>query len=338
MSNTAGSVMVFIEQNEHEIADVSLELVSEGCCLAKKLNVPVTGVALGYEIKKKLEILGGYGCSNVYYVCDKRLNHFSSAPYAKIITHVIKKYKPSIVLYGATTVGRDVAPRIASMLKCGLTADCTELDIGDYSLKGKKYSNILLQIRPAFGGNIIATIVSPESSPSMATVREGVMKLAEYDSAGQTKIINEPFKLPESDFLTEVIKIVKEEKKVDLKSAKIIVSAGMGATSPGSLDLVKKLAQILGGEVGASRPVIDSGMIDKDHQVGQTGITVRPNLYIACGISGQIQHCAGMSESKRIIAINNDADAPIFNIAHYGIVGDLNEVIPKMIKAYKANI
>ncbi len=330
------SVMVFIEVNNKKIADVSLELVSEAKRLADKLNAPVTAVALGHSIKKELEILGRYGCRTVYYTDDKKLFHFTSIPYAKTIVKMIKKYKPQIVLFGASTTGRDVAPRVASELKCGLTADCTELQIGDHKIKDRHYKNILLQIRPAFGGNIVATIVSPESFPSMATVREGVMKLVEPDPSGSVEIITDKCDLSDNDFLTKIVDISLEEKNVNLKSSQVIVSAGMGACNPESLKLVKELARVLGGEVAASRPAVDSGMLIKDRQVGQTGVTVRPTLYIACGISGQIQHRAGMADAKRIIAINSDPGAPIFNIAHYGIVGDVNDVISKMIKAYKA--
>ncbi len=330
------SVMVFIEVNNKKIADVSLELVCEAKRLADILDVPVTAVAMGHEIKEELEILGHYGCSTVYYTEDSRLAHFTSVPYAKTIVKIIQKYKPRIVLFGASTTGRDIAPRVASELKCGLTADCTELQIGDHKVKDKKYTNILLQIRPAFGGNIVATIVSPESFPSMASVREGVMKLTEPIPSGSVAIIAEKCELPENDFLTEVIDVSLEEKSVNLKSSHVIIAAGMGACNPAALKLIKELARVLGGEVAASRPAVDSGMLIKDRQVGQTGVTVRPTLYIACGISGQIQHRAGMSDAKRIIAINSDPNAPIFNIAHYGIVGDVNDVVSKMIKAYKA--
>ena len=330
------TVMVFIELNDGRIADVSLELVCEAGILAEKLNTKVAAVAIGYNAVNALEILGQYGCSRVYYTDDPRLSHFSSIPFSKIMIDAINKYQPQIVLFGATTMGRDVAPRVASALKCGLTADCTQLQIGEHKIKDKIYENILLQIRPAFGGNIIATIVSPESVPSMATVREGVMKMADPDPNGKSEIITEACKVADEDFLTEVMEVVREESTVNLKAAKIIVSAGMGAGSPEGLTLVKQLAKTLGGVVGASRPVADAGLLDRSHQVGQTGVTVRPNLYIACGISGQIQHRAGMEGAKRIIAINKDPDAPIFNIAHYGIVGDINEVIPRMIKAYKA--
>jgi len=330
------SIMVFIEQRDGVIADVSLELVCEAKRLTHDLGVPVTGVAAGYNLKQNLKTLGRYGCEKVYYVNDKRLSHFTSVPYAKVIVDVLRKYRPQIVLYGASTIGRDVAPRVASEMKCGLTADCTELKIGDYKIKTKEYKNILHQIRPAFGGNIIATIVSPEGDMSMATVREGVMKMSPPDLSKEADIIETSCDLTEDDFMTEVIEIVRKEKKVNLKSAQIIVSAGMGANSPEAIQLVKELASVLGGEVGSSRPVVDSGTLLKEHQVGQTGTTVRPNLYIACGISGQIQHRAGMAEAKRIIAINTDENAPIFDIAHYGIVGDVLDVIPKMIKAYKA--
>jgi electron transfer flavoprotein alpha subunit len=330
--------MVFIEQRDGEIADVSLELICEAKRLAEDLHVPVTGVSAGYNIKQDLKELGKYGCEKIYYIDDKRLSHFTSVPYAKLIVNVIRKYHPQIVLFGASTMGRDVAPRVASEIKCGLTADCTELKIGDYKTKTKEYKNILQQIRPAFGGNIIATIVSLEGGVSMATVREGVMKMSEPDLSKEAEVIEEPCDLAEDDFMTEVMEIVRKEKTVNLKSAQIIVSAGMGANTPEAIQLVKELADTIGGEVGSSRPVVDSGTLSKERQVGQTGTTVRPNLYIACGISGQIQHRAGMAEAKRIIAINTDENAPIFDIAHYGIVGDVCDVIPKMIKAYKTEV
>jgi electron transfer flavoprotein alpha subunit len=263
------------------------------------------------------------------------LERFTSVPYAKTLTQVIQRYEPQVVLFGATTTGRDVAPRVASELQCGLTADCTDLQIGEHKAKGTVYTNVLLQIRPAFGGNIVATIVSPDSRPSMATVREGVMPRRELDSWQPAQVVKEDIDLGEGDVLTEILDVVHKEKAVDMKKAKIIVSAGMGAADPQSLEAVHELAAALGGVVGASRPVVDAGIVPKEHQVGQTGTTVRPNLYIACGISGQIQHRAGMSESKRIVAINTDPAAPIFDIAHYGIVGDVKQVIQHMIKAYK---
>ncbi len=331
-------VMVFIEQNNGKIAPVSIELLCEAYKLSKKLNVDICGVALGKKMEKELAKLSVYGCKKIYYLEDDKFTNFLDIPYGKAISKIIKKVKPQIVLFGATTVGRAVAPRVASKLRCGLTADCTALEIGDYKTKGVEYKNKLLQIRPAFGGNIIATIVSPKSFPSMATVREGVMRVLTLKNSSPVEIIKEKIELDEKDFITEILKIVNEEKTIDLKASKIIVSAGIGAGNPDALNLVQKLAKVLGAELGSSRAMVDSGMLPKIRQVGQTGTTVRPNLYIACGISGQIQHRAGMSESKRIVAINTDKNAPIFKIAHYGIVGNLNDIIPKMIKAYKEKI
>ncbi len=330
------NVMVFLEQHKKKIANVSIELICEANRLAATLGGEVEAILIGNGIKEEMSIPAHYGCKKIFYAEDKRLSHFTSIPYAKIIADIIREQKPQIVLFGATTMGRDVAPRVASELKCGLTADCTELKIGDHTIKDKEFKNILLQIRPAFGGNIIATIVSPESFPSMATVRPGVMKLEEANTKLKAQIVPFTHKLKDSDFMTEILEVIDEAKAVNLQAAQIIVSAGMGASDTSALALVKDLAKTLGGEVGSSRPVVDSGVLIKDHQVGQTGVTVRPNLYIACGISGQIQHRAGMAESKRIIAINKDPEAPIFSIAHYGIVGDVNDVIPKMIKAFKA--
>jgi electron transfer flavoprotein alpha subunit len=328
-------VMVFIEQNDGQVAEVSLELLSKATELAGTLGVPVEAVALGHNLQDELQTLGDYGCARVYSVDHPGLAHFTSLPYATILAGIIQEAEPRICLFGATTTGRDLAPRIASRLQCGLTADCTDLQIGEYKQKGKVYDQTLLQIRPAFGGNIIATIVSPESRPSMATVREGVMPKRVVPEPQPVEVIEKPCPLRDEEFVTEVLEVVREEKAVDLKGAKIIVSAGMGAASPEALSLVRELASVLGGVVGGSRPMVDSGLLVKDHQVGQTGTTVRPNLYIACGISGQIQHRAGMAESKRIIAINADPEAPIFEFAHYGIVGDVLDVVPRMIKAYK---
>ena len=333
--HSSHNVMVFIELRDNRVTEISKELLSKAADLAGDLQGEVEAVVLGGEEVEELKDLGRYGCSRVYCVQDKRLSLFTSVPYAKALGKVVKNYTPHALLFGATTMGRDLAPRIASELNCGLTADCTELEIGDHKIKGKTYENILLQRRPAFGGNIIATIVSPESEPSIATVREGVMKKQEVDEELQVEVINVESGLTDEDVRTEVLDIEKVEKKVDLKSAKIIVAAGMGAVEEKTLNMVHELADVLGGEVGASRPVVDGGYLDKDHQVGQTGTTVRPNLYIACGISGQVQHRAGMGEAHRIIAINSDPAAPIFDCAHYAIVGDVKDVLPKMIKAYK---
>ncbi len=330
--------MVFIEQNDNFPADVSLELLSRARELADSLGLEVEGVAMGYGLQDWLPNLGVYGCDRAYALEDERLAHFSSIPYTKGLVQIIQKHQPRFMLFGATTTGRDLAPRVASTLQCGLTADCTDLQIGDHKFKKRSYQDILLQIRPAFGGNIIATIVSPESRPSLATVREGVMKKKETHTPRNCRVIQESCPWESGDFPTEILEVVRQAKNVDLKTAKVIVSAGMGASSPESLKFVRELADLLGGEVGSSRPVVDGGFLHKEHQVGQTGTTVRPNLYIACGISGQIQHRAGMSEAKRIIAVNSDPEAPIFDIAHYGIVGDVNEVLQRMIKAYKQKL
>jgi electron transfer flavoprotein alpha subunit len=328
-------VMVFVEQIDGQIAEVSLELICEARRLAHQLGAVVTAVAAGSKLMDVLPSLGNYGCKTVYYVEDERLSHFTSHPYAKSMVSIIRKHGPSIVLFGATIIGRDMAPRIASALKCGLTADCTELQIGEYKSLKQVYQNTFLQMRPAFGGNIMATIVSPESVPSMASVRPGVMKLDPPDTNLKAEVVVEESGLSQDDFMTEVIEVVRREKSINLGAAHIIVGAGAGAAAPASLALVRKLAETIGGVVAVSRPLVDAGLFSHDHQVGQTGTAVHPNLYIACGISGQIQHRAGMAGSKRIVAINSDPDAPIFRIAHYGIVGDLNVVIPKMIEAYK---
>lgn len=329
-------VMVYIEYCNGRIADVSIELVCEAFRLAQRLGTTVEAMAIGHNVNEPMSVLAGYGCSRVYCVDDKRLSHFTSLPYARAVVKIIHKVSPKIVLFGATKIGRDVAPRAASALKCGLTADCTALDIGSHQAKGKRYEDLLLQIRPAFGGNILATIISPDSAPSMATVRDGVMRRTKPDMSRTGEIVMEDVNLTDQDFMTEILEVVEQERSVDLKSAKVIVSAGMGACLPESISLIKELAALLGGEVGASRPIVDAGLLSKEHQVGQTGTSVNPNLYIACGISGQIQHRAGMAGAKRIIAINDNPAAPIFSIAHYGFVGEVNAVLPNLIKSYKA--
>jgi electron transfer flavoprotein alpha subunit len=328
--------MVFIQQDDGIVADVSLELVCKARELADQLGVKVSGILAGNKLESEAKKVISYGVDELFLVEDARLANYTPVPYTKVVKEVIETQKPQIVLYGATTTGRDLGPRIASNLKVGLTADCTDLQIGDHKIRDKQFENVLYQIRPAFGGNIIATIVSPEKTPQMATVREGVMKMTEPDMTFKGKITPLDIKLETSDFMTEVIKRVREEKTVNLKSAQIIVSGGIGVETKENFELVAELAHVLGGEIGASRAAVDAGLVSKEHQVGQTGTTVRPRLYIACGISGSIQHRAGMADSAKIIAINTDPDAPIFGIAHYGIVGDLKEVIPQFIKAYKA--
>lgn len=334
--STNNEVWTYIEQHDGKIADVSLELVCKSVEIASTLKVKTGAVLLGDNVKDLAKTLFSYGVDNVYLAEDKKLKQYTTLPYTRVIVDVIKKYQPQIVFYGATTTGRDIAPRIASELKVGLTADCTNLKIGNYSSKGNDYENILYQIRPAFGGNIIATIVSPEHRPQMATVREGVMKMNPPDPKHQGKIIEVKPEISDDLMISQVIKRIQQEKSVDLKAANIIVAGGMGVGTKDNFKLIKTLAHTIGAEVGGSRAAVDAGFVGHDHQVGQTGTTVRPRLYIAVGISGQIQHMAGMSESNRIIAINNDPNAPIFQIAHYGIVGDLNEIIPKFVEAYKS--
>jgi electron transfer flavoprotein alpha subunit len=329
-------VLVFVEARGAEVAAVSRELVCEASRLARALEGGrVEALAIGHGLRPALAELGGYGCRRVYSVEDPRLAVVTSVPYARIISDLIRREPPHTVLFGATAIGRDLAPRVASALRCGLTADCTALAIGPHEAKGRRWEDALLQTRPAFGGNIIATIVSPESRPSMATVRQGVMRLAPPDPALRAEVVPLPCTLAAEDFPTEVLEVVEAARKVNLQGARIIVAAGMGAADRDALALVQELARTLGGALAASRPLVDSGLLPREHQVGQTGVTVRPALYIACGISGQIQHRAGMADSKRILAINSDPAAPIFEIAHYGIVGDLRSVVPKILAAYR---
>ena len=331
-------VLIFIEQHGGKPADVSLELVCKGRELADRLNVSLGAAALGHGIADIAEDLFAYGCDQVYLADDPNLEKFCTLPYARVMAPLIRKIAPQIVLYGASHVGRDLAPRIASELRAGLTADCTDLQIGDHTEAAgrKEYKDLLYQIRPAFGGNIIATIVCPETRPQMATVREGVMKLGRRDPTRKGTVVPLEVALRDEDLVLDILQQERREKSVNLKAANIIVSGGAGVGGKENFRLLFDLAHALGGVVGASRSAVDSGFVGKDHQVGQTGTTVRPKLYVACGISGAVQHRAGMQESAKIVAINSDPEAPIFDIAHYGIVGDLNRVIPMLIKAYKS--
>jgi len=338
MSEKIGNVWVFIEQEGGKIADVSLELVCKGTELAKKLGVKTEGVIIGNNLDEKVETLFHYGCDTVYQVEDKTLEPFTVLLYAETLVKMLKEYKPNILLFGATLKGRELAPRVASTMLAGLTADCTDLQIDDFEDKiaKKMYKNKLMQIRPAFGGNIIATIVNTWKDPQMVTVREGVMKLSTPVTSKKGKVIKIKPELSAESKVMHVVERVSAEKAVDLKKAQIIVAGGYGVGTKENFRLIRQLADALGGEIGASRAAVDAGWVDHDYQVGQTGVTVRPKLYIACGISGSIQHRAGMDQSSKIIAVNTDSEAPIFSVAHYGIVGDLNDVIPKMIKAFKA--
>ena len=338
MSNKIGNVWIFIEQEGGKIANVSLELVSKGCDLAKQLGVKAEAVFLGDNLAGSVDTLYHYGCEKVFLVESEKLEPFTILPYARCIVDLVKEHKPNILLFGATNKGRELGPRVASELMCGLTADCTELKIDDFDdkINKKQYKNKLMQIRPAFGGNIIATIVNTWEDPQIVTVRPGVMKLDDADTARKGECVKVKPAITSVETVMKVIERVQKEKDVDLQAAQIIVAGGYGVGSKNNFKLIYDLAETLGGDVGASRAAVDAGWINHDHQVGQTGVTVRPKLYIACGISGSIQHRAGMSDSSKIIAVNTDPDAPIFSCAHYGIVGDLNDVIPKMITAFKA--
>ncbi len=331
-----GEVWVYAEEDWNELKEIGIELLSKGRELADNLGVQLCSILIGSKVKKHTDALFEYGADKVY-VCDEPpLEHYDTVKYAKVIHDLVLEYKPEIVLYGASTQGRDLAPRIASKLRVGLTADCTDLQIGDYKhTDGNQYKNILYQIRPAFGGNIIATIVSPKHRPQMATVREGVMPIPPRQDGRKGKVVQFDPSLQNLKNVTQILKREKTEKRVNLKGAQIIVSGGYGVGSRDGFNVVRELAAVLGAELGASRAAVDAGFIEKDHQVGQTGTTVRPKLYIACGISGSVQHRAGMDQSAKIVAINNDPDAPILSIAHYGIIGDLHDVIPKIIADIK---
>jgi electron transfer flavoprotein alpha subunit len=330
-------VWVFIEQAECEIAPVSLELVGKARELAAKLDGRVVALLLGHEIDGLPDQAIQYGADIVLLADHPELEIYRTMPYARVAIDMVRERQPYIVLFGATPVGRDLAPRVASALSAGLTADCTALQIGDFERKGEVFKDLLYQIRPAFGGNIIATIVNPEMHPQMATVREGVMKLGKPDRGRRGVVERIEPRFNSRDLDLEVLKREIRLPKVDLKNAQIIVAGGMGVGSKENFQLIYALADALGGEVAASRAAVDAGFISQEHQVGQTGVTVRPRLYIACGISGAVQHRAGMDQSSKIIAINTDPNAPIFQIAHYKIVGDLRTVIPQMIRTYRGD-
>jgi electron transfer flavoprotein alpha subunit len=335
--NRQGEVWVYAEQEDGSLHDVSLELCGKARELADRLGVKAGAILAGSGVNGLPEKLIAQGIDKVYVVDDPRLAHFSTLPYARVLTTVISKHQPQIVIYGATALGRDLAPRVASELRAGMTADCTDLEIDNVPDPKTKieHKNLLLQIRPAFGGNIIATIVNFDQWPQMATVREGVMPLLPPDASRKGEVIAEKVDIPDTDMVVALIERHIEERKVNLKGARVIVAGGGGIGSKDNFKLLYDLAGAIGGAVGASRAAVDSGFIGKEHQIGQTGTTVRPALYIAVGISGAVQHRAGMEESAKIIAINKDKDAPIFGVAHYGIVGDYKQILPMMIKAIK---
>jgi electron transfer flavoprotein alpha subunit len=335
------SVFVICELEEGKVADVSLELLTKGRQLANQLKTKLEAVVIGKNLKDIENQLFPYGTDVVHKADDKRLEHYLTLPYNSIICDLFREEKPEIALLGATSQGRDLGPRVSSELKSGLTADCTSLEIGTHEDKkaGKTYDQLLYQIRPAFGGNIIATIINPDCRPQMATVREGVMKKEVLDTAykGTVKNIDVAKSVKDEDFAVAIIERHIEPRKINLAGSQVIVAGGYGMGSTQNFNLLFDLAEVLGGEVAASRAAVDAGYAEHARQVGQTGVTVRPKLYIACGISGQIQHRAGMEDSSMIIAINTDENAPINQVADYVINGDVTTIIPRMIKAYKKN-
>lgn len=335
------NLIVYLEIEDGKVADVSLELLTKGRQLADRLGVKLEALAIGDKLDKVDEQVFPFGVDRLYKVEDKRLSPYTSNPHASVLINLFKEIKPQICLMGATCVGRDLGPRVSSALHSGLTADCTALEIGDHKdpKTGKEYKDLLYQIRPAFGGNIVATIVNPDCRPQMATVREGVMKKEERDKNYKGEVVKlDPSKyVSDEDFVVEIIDRQLEKSKVNIKNSPIIVAGGYGVGSKENFQLLHELADVLGAEVGASRAAVDAGFAEHERQIGQTGVTVRPKLYIACGISGQIQHIAGMQDSSIIISVNNDPEAPINNIADYVITGNLEDVLPKLIKYYKKN-
>ena len=341
MASDKNNLIVYCEYEDGKVADVSLELLTKGRALADKLGIKLEAVVAGDNLKDIENQLFPYGVDTVYKVEDKRLYPYTSLPHASILINLFKEKEPRIAFMGATSIGRDLGPRVSSALHSCLTADYTQLEIGDHTdaRTGTEYKDLLLQIRPAFGGNIVATIVNPEHRPQMATVREGVMKKEILSPTYQGEVIRHDVKkyVADTDYVVKVIERHVEKAKNNLKGSPIIVAGGYGVGSKENFDLLFDLAKELHAEVGASRAAVDAGYAEHDRQIGQTGVTVRPKLYIACGISGQIQHIAGMQESGIIISINNDPDAPINTIADYVINGTIEEVVPKMIKYYKQN-
>jgi len=336
-ANRQGEVWVFAEQEQGKLSEVPLELLGKGRQLADKLRVPLAAVLLGQDVAGLADRLIHGGADKVYLIEHPKLAHYQAAGYSRVIGHLIEQHKPQIMIYGATPLGRDLAPTVASAMRCGLTADCTDLQVGDHIEPATRteHKNLLFQIRPAFGGNIIATIVNYDRWPQMATVREGVMVMPDADAARRGQVIRCDARLDGLVLPLDVLESHRQPRRVNLKASRIIVAGGAGVGSRENFKLIWDLAGCLGAAVGGSRAAVDLGYVDHDHQVGQTGTTVRPALYIACGISGAVQHRAGMQEAAKIVAINNDPAATIFQVAHYGVVGDLNEVIPRMIKAIR---
>lgn len=334
-------VYIFAQQVDNAISPIAFELLGKAKGLAKDLETEVTAVLLGYNVKGLADSLAEYGADNVVVVDSPVLETYRTEPYTQALTAVINEYKPEIMLVGATAIGRDLGPRVSARVGTGLTADCTVLEIGDFPLNPlpnrEQKHNQLLMTRPAFGGNTIATIACPDNRPQMATVRPGVMQKIDKIDGAKANVIEFNPALEENNCYVEILDVVKEIKNtVDIQEAKILVSGGRGVGSKENFKLLEDLADAIGGVVACSRAAVDNGWLDKDLQVGQTGKTVRPNVYFAIGISGAIQHTSGMEESDIIIAINKDASAPIFDVADYGIVGDLNKIVPMLTEALKA--
>ncbi|MGL6201804.1 MAG: electron transfer flavoprotein subunit alpha/FixB family protein [Lachnospiraceae bacterium] len=348
MSQTANleeykGVFVFAQQVDNKINGVALELLGKARDLAKDLDTDVTAVLVGSEVKDLTGKLAAYGADRIIVVDDPELKEYKTEPYTHALASVINKFKPEIMLVGATAIGRDLGPTVSARVKTGLTADCTQLDIGDFplvKLKNKEQKhNQLLMTRPAFGGNTIATIACPDNRPQMATVRPGVMQKIDKIANPKSEIVEFNPGFEKNNKYVEILDIVKSvSEDVDIMDAKILVSGGRGVGNPENFAMLKDLADVLGGTVSASRAAVDAGWQPKDRQVGQTGKTVRPNLYVACGISGAIQHLAGMEESDIIIAINKDETAPIFEVADYGVVGDVCKIVPMLTEAVKKEI
>ncbi|OYT61655.1 MAG: electron transfer flavoprotein subunit alpha [Thermofilum sp. ex4484_15] len=337
MVNKSGGVLVYAECKRRKLNRITLELLSAGRYLAGKLNSEVSAVLIGYKVRELAKELICYGADRAYVVDHQSFRYYVPLTYAKVIADLIISSEPEIVLFPADSIGRDLAPRVAAKLNTGLTADCIELDIGDYEdpISGRHYEKLLYQVRPAFSGDIIATIVVPERRPQMATVRPGSFDPLPRDLGREGEIVAIPVNLGGEGGVMEVIKVVEEESSTDLRDAKIIVSGGRGVGGPYGFKLLRELAKELGAKLGASRAAVEAGWISYSHQVGLTGQIVKPKIYIACGISGAIQHIVGIREAGVIIAINRDPDAPIFDYADYGIVGDLFEVIPALISKIK---
>ena len=336
-------VAIFAQQVDNKLSSIAFELIGKAHELAADLGTEVTAVVLGSGIANLADELGEYGADKVVVIDNKELETYRTEPYAQALAAYINEYKPEIMLVGATAIGRDLGPTVSARVATGLTADCTSLEIGDFPLQPREGQeqkhNQLLMTRPAFGGNTIATIACPDNRPQMATVRPGVMQKLEKVAGRKAEVINFNPEIKPNNRFVEILNVVKNvTSTVDIMDAKILVSGGRGVGTPENFKLLDDLAEVLGGTVSCSRAVVDAGWKPKDLQVGQTGKTVRPNVYFAIGISGAIQHTAGMEESDIIIAINKDETAPIFDVADYGIVGDLNKIVPALTEALKSEL